>query len=268
LEGYDDATEPACAVVEPTTKSYWLYLDGNIYVLSNYPESKILAWSIFKPTFEFLQTPFSPNYNSGGTMAYVTTSYLGARIWWTPGANDISITDGVTTLTSAGTFISAADSLTITGTPNALITAQVSTLGNTFIPTKMIVMNGSVYIRDRLGYIFKYTGYDHTQATVELPWLDLKTPSQAKQFTGIDLAMTGNWTVQTSANPRASSYTTVVSRGSATSPSMILDSTFDIGHFSVSAHGTHFKIKAQSGYDANAKKLGKISIIYKEAEMK
>jgi len=40
-----------CAVLEPTSNTYWCYLnDGNIYVLSYFPALKIEAWSTFKPT--------------------------------------------------------------------------------------------------------------------------------------------------------------------------------------------------------------------------
>lgn len=39
----------ACAIVEPTTGQYWLFLKDSIYVLSYYPSSKVAAWSIFEP---------------------------------------------------------------------------------------------------------------------------------------------------------------------------------------------------------------------------
>lgn len=58
------ATEKAaaCGVVEPESGRYWLYLKGNIYVLSYFPASKIVAWSIYKPTYELagVQTTFVP----------------------------------------------------------------------------------------------------------------------------------------------------------------------------------------------------------------
>lgn len=40
----------ACAVVEPTTGQYWLFLHDTIFVLSYYPSSKVLAWSTYTPT--------------------------------------------------------------------------------------------------------------------------------------------------------------------------------------------------------------------------
>ena len=39
----------ACAIVEPQTKNYWLYLNGIIYVLSRHPSAKITAWSEYEP---------------------------------------------------------------------------------------------------------------------------------------------------------------------------------------------------------------------------
>lgn len=39
----------ACAITEPLTKNYWLYLNGTIYVLSRHPSAKITAWSTFEP---------------------------------------------------------------------------------------------------------------------------------------------------------------------------------------------------------------------------
>jgi hypothetical protein len=46
LQGYD-ATQ-VCAIVEPATKNYWCYVNGNLYVYSRRPSSKISAWSTFK----------------------------------------------------------------------------------------------------------------------------------------------------------------------------------------------------------------------------
>ena len=42
----------ACAVIEPLTGRYWLHLKGTIYVLSYYPSIKVVAWTIYKPTYD------------------------------------------------------------------------------------------------------------------------------------------------------------------------------------------------------------------------
>lgn len=40
----------ACSVVEPSTRNYWGYLNGVIYVLNDYPSNKIVGWSTYLPT--------------------------------------------------------------------------------------------------------------------------------------------------------------------------------------------------------------------------
>lgn len=41
----------ACSVVEPQTNRYWCFLTDTIYVLSYFPNSKIVGWSIYQPTY-------------------------------------------------------------------------------------------------------------------------------------------------------------------------------------------------------------------------
>lgn len=52
----------ACAIVEPSSKRYWLFLKDTIYVFSNFPSSKVAAWSKYSPTFNNggAQTAFVP----------------------------------------------------------------------------------------------------------------------------------------------------------------------------------------------------------------
>lgn len=52
----------ACASVEPSANRYWLYLNGNIYVLSYFPSSKIIAWSQYVPSYKSsnVQVTFTP----------------------------------------------------------------------------------------------------------------------------------------------------------------------------------------------------------------
>ena len=52
--------EAACSAIEPTSNRYWLYLDGNIYVLSYFISAGIAAWSVYKPTYGANQTVFVP----------------------------------------------------------------------------------------------------------------------------------------------------------------------------------------------------------------
>jgi len=198
LVGFD--ASGACGIVEPSTQQYWLYLNGNIYVLSNYPDSKVVAWSTYK----------------------ATTSIAGVQ--------------------------------------------------TAFTPEKFIISNEQVYVRDTSGKVYSYGGtdnntYDNCQVTVELPWLDLKEPSTVKQGMGVDVAMAGAWVIQASMNPRGN-LITVIDRGSTTSPSMVSDSTFDIGHFNFSGNGTHIKLKAISGANATRAKLGSLTFMYNPANKK
>jgi len=43
------AASTCCAIVEPTAKRYWAYLNGKIYILTRYINSKIVAWSTYIP---------------------------------------------------------------------------------------------------------------------------------------------------------------------------------------------------------------------------
>jgi hypothetical protein len=84
----------------------------------------------------------------------------------------------------------------------------------------------------------------------------------------MDAAFAGRWTAQIGVAPRGTSLVTVIARGSVVSPSMVEDSTFDLGHFAFSGHGTHLKVKMISGIAATAAKLGKIVVLYNPAERK
>lgn len=47
-----DGGVSACAVVDPKSGRYMVYLNGVIYVLSYFPSSKIRAWSTYLPTYQ------------------------------------------------------------------------------------------------------------------------------------------------------------------------------------------------------------------------
>jgi hypothetical protein len=254
LVGYD-ATQ-ACAVVEPTTKQYWLYLNGNIYVLSNYPASKIIAWSIFKPTSAVAITPSLGDY----------TTVVGGIYYWTKAGGGVSLTCGSTVLTATGGFVATATVATEVGTTGTLVRVDTA-----FVPEKFVVHSRQVYVRATNGKIFRYGGsdnntYDACRATIETSFLNLKEPDQFKQATGIGVAIAGNWKVEAGMDPLASNLTTIIDRGSMSSPSIVSDSTFDIGFVGFSAHGTHFKIKATSGVVPTAAKLCEVVLKFEKAE--
>jgi hypothetical protein len=170
---------PVCGIVEPTTKNFWLSLNGVIYVLSRHQSSKVSAWGTYLP---------------------------------------------------------------------------VGSDGVNFTPQKFEILNGRVYCRAVEGGLYLYGGannttYDNsTIVTVQVPWLDDKRPDHRKQFTAINAVIAGKWTVSLSADPQSNVFTTCIpTRGSATVPNTLTDSTYDLRNFSVPGLiGTHFSIKCVS----------------------
>jgi len=72
----------ACATVEPATGRYWCYLNGVIYVFSYYPNNKILGWSTYLPTYEFVTPPV------------LSAAIAGANevdLMWTVSTGDLSV---------------------------------------------------------------------------------------------------------------------------------------------------------------------------------
>ena len=123
-----------------------------------------------------------------------------------------------------------------------------------FTPEKFIVHQGRVFCLAIDGKIFLYGGednitYDSCVCSVELPWLDNKTPYVQKTSELINVAMSGSWQVDVSMDVKTKNFTTVVDYETPLQiqePSESTDSTFDEGSFGYSAIGTHFKFKAQT----------------------
>jgi hypothetical protein len=108
-----------------------------------------------------------------------------------------------------------------------------------FVPEKFVVYQGQIYARAG-DAMFRYGGtdnntYDNAVATAELPWLDVKSPSTRKVAKGLDVAMTGAWTLSAGMDPESGTLDTVFS-GTTQS--------FDKGKVPWSSQGTHFKLKA------------------------
>lgn len=166
-----------CGIVDPTTKTYWCYLnDGNIYVLSYFPELKIQAWSTFKPT------------DNNGT---------------------------------------------------------------TFVPKKLEVYNNQIYILDTNNNIYLYGGddnntYDGSVVTVVTPWLDNQSPTMYKGFESVDVGMQGKWNISAGCDPYSGTLEPILTNGTAATPDVVKDSTFDIQTIPYIANGTHFQLKAVS----------------------
>lgn len=244
----------AVSVVEPVSKRYWLYLSGVIYVFSYYESSKIIAWSTYLPTYE-LDVTITGNYSGANPGVKALTGLAPTTPhYWTKGANDTSITNGVDTLTSSG-WITSTDvgGLTMRGITSAAATATLYSK-NTFSVKKFVVKDFLVYARvalttesnlERLVVLGGTAGttYDRTVCTAELPWLDDKSPTMAKKALGFDAAFSGNWTFSFGCNPEAGTLENVGNAGSKTAPDENVDSPFDIGHIGLTGIGTHFKLK-------------------------
>lgn len=279
-----------CSIVEPTAKQYWLYLNGTTYVLSNYPTSKILAWSTYKMTYQATDVNRVKN-GSGVTMRFWIGDSSDSTKYTSDGTVNryYDVTAGSTqSFTGPKAYVmvslpsatpTGADIYTLLDNFTGEIqwdSGSVWTLTSnqtTFTPSKFVVYNNRVYVRATNNKVYLYGGtdnntYDNCQAVVELPWLDDGSPSAMKQSDAVDSAQKGLWSVYASMAPRASAYQRVISKGSTTTPSALTDSTFDTGRYPYHASGTHFKLRAVSGPNAVAAKLGMLNFIYTKGQTK
>lgn len=239
------AASTCCGIVEPTTKNYWGYLNGKIYVLSRYPSSKVQAWTTFLPQYE-AYTTLNPgaNYVASQLTQAVT---IGNVYKWTPGAHEVSLVNGTQTLTAAGYFQAQGTTVTINGTGATVTytgTLQLVTL-TTFTPTKFIVYNGLVYLRGSDNHLYVYGGtnnntYDTSVATVQLPWLDDKQPNLEKEVQAIGAALNGYWHITGSTNPIENQFIPVWDGPpSGAQGSELTDSTYDYLRIGWRQIGTH-----------------------------
>lgn len=291
LVSYD--TSGIVSIIEPTTRQYWLYVNGSIYVLSNYPSAKILAWSVYKPSYQSTDIARVSN-TSGATIRFFvgdSTDYtkytaVASSIGQyfdviSGGTQDITLPASYMMVALPGNAPLVADTLAIPDNFSGLVTY---TFGGTptltltynqqaFTPFKFVVHSKQVYVRATNNKVYIYGGtdnntYDNTQPVVELPWLDHNEPSVNKTASGIDAALLGRWAIYTSMNPKNTIYQRNINRGSPTSPSIVADSTYNIGHFPVNGFGTHFKIRAVGGAFATNAKLAMLNFMYEKANIK
>jgi len=274
LQGLSNSQKAvACGIVEPESKRYWLHLNGTLYVLSNFPASEILAWSTYLPSYGKTFIPSTGVNYDGAGHATITGLTIGAKYEWTALANDYSITTaGGVTLTSSGEFTPTATTATVTGKASDSYTGTLK--GQVlFTPEKMVVYNGQVYIRSTDGDLLVYGGtnnstYDCCIPEAKLPWLDMESPTEIKQGLGLDIAQKGKWHCYASMNPRASAPIEVINRGSATTPDVLSDSTFDVGHFPYSAQGTHLQLRFVGDASSVEQKISKLAFLYNSGNQK
>jgi hypothetical protein len=106
------------------------------------------------------------------------------------------------------------------------------------------------------------TTYDESLLTVELPWLDLKTPGTRKMAKHFDFALTSGgsltWAISAGMDPV-----------SGTLDSGVYDSadyTYDKGIVAWSSQGTHLRVRFVTSRHAAAAKLSSLTFHYQDAE--
>jgi hypothetical protein len=233
-----DEKKAACSVIDLKTNRYWLFIKDTIYVLSYFPDSKVMAWSKYLPTTLTL-VPVAGNYNSftveRPTLTYTTSGLEGSWFYWTKGLAT-SITNGTDTLTADGWILAGLEDFTVTGP----VGAYNGTLyvRRTFVPKDFCTIGNMIYCRGSIGdadYLFKYGDgtYDATLAWFRTPWLCNNAPATNKNFSAIDAALTGAWDLQAGTNFKTG---TLDALGSVT------EATFQKGAIPFVAEGTHFQI--------------------------
>jgi len=260
----------ACAIVEPSTKQYWLYLNSKIYCLSRYNASKISAWSTFDTRYQAVVTPNAASYDGSGNVTY--TIFANEPHYWVAGSGETSFVFGTNSFTSSNGFITAGGgTATVVGVPLAAVTGTLYRQG-LWGPEHFISHQGRVYAFSENKEVILYGGsdnatYDHIPLVAELPWLDLKDSSANKHFAALDLVMKGNWKIEVGTTPNSTVLREVINRGSKTAPLTISDATYDKGRFPINGNGTRIKIKATS-YNDSATVLSKIAVIHQTENKK
>lgn len=151
------------------------------------------------------------------------------------------------------------------------------TAGIQFAPQKFVIYNRQVFIRTNDFRLIQYGGadgllYDNSMMTVEIPWLDDKTPKLTKLAQGIDVAIQGGWEVRAGMDPESWDQVPdsleLVYIGQDVAGVESRDSTFDMRHISYNQQGTHFKIIARTlpSWDRVAK-LSEVQFHYNKGDI-
>jgi hypothetical protein len=106
-----------------------------------------------------------------------------------------------------------------------------------FVVEEAVSFNRRAYLRSG-DTIYVYGGlgetpiHDATPAVARLPYLDADTPTAAKELTGVDLALEGEWAVGVSLDPKQPEIVETIATVDAT--------TFNHGRIPAQGRGTHF----------------------------
>lgn len=273
------ATEKAaaCAVREPSTGLYWLFIKNTMYVFAYYPSVKILAWSQWSPSYQ--TTDLARVTNTCGGTRYFT---LGLQA--TPQSDDIilgNITNGSSVnsvksglyihvyTTDRAAYITSCtltDGLAFRGlfTYTAEFTFTCVNNQTTFVPQKFVVSNGQVFVRTS-DNIFTYGGsangtYDNVIGVLETSWLPFDAPGLIKTVRGIDVDVSGSWAGFGSTSYLSLFYNRIFD--AVTAP------TFDKGNIGWTSVGTHCKLRLQTSGASTAATISELVTYYRENESK
>lgn len=245
----------ACGVIEPVTGQYWLFLKDTLYVVSNFPSAKIIAWATWDCSYQATAGIGVTIRNGDGT-SYLFKSNIVDDVS-TATSHGVLAFLGTTAVLSPIKYIWVYDS---TGTtlieqmtvPNGLaFSGEIyyvpsSTLfaakQTAFTPQKFEVYQRQVFVSTSEGF-YAYGGadkqtYDNVVGVAETSWLDADSPANQKTFHGVDVAQSGTWNHYTGTRFSSGLLQHVLS--SATNP------TFDGGKISYSSYGTHIKHRMQT----------------------
>ena len=271
----DTQKAASCAIVEPTSNRYWLFIPnsadhdngvGKIYVFSYFPSSQIAAWSTYSPTYQAAISSPAANY-SNGVVTY-TGLTVGKRYAWTPGANEVSITNGSTTLLTAsttgsggiGSFVATSTTAMVNGISLSASFTGSLTVTTAFTPQKFLVYNGQIFIRDTNNNFYQYGGastnaYDNSGLQFTTPYLNADTPGTRKMLGAMDSAFEGTWAVNFSSDYITNLYKNIYNN---------TQSSFQFGRIQINRHATHFSF--QGVENGNGYALFSNAIVYYTTE--
>lgn len=253
----DEQRAQACAVVEPSSNRYWLYLPTNyIYVFNYFPSSQIAAWSRYRAVWS--KTPNAANYTYlFGTAYYVTFSGLvvGRTYTFQRGTKELAtsictfVHNAVEYPDQDYTFVAAATTATVNISSTTAPGAVTCALLEHFAPEKFVVQNGRVYARSG-DNVFLYGGldnqtYDRCFPQWDIPFLNAKSPATRKVYHGLDAICEGTWLVKLGTNVADANDVTAIYNN--TGPSLMR------GKSLAAKQGTHFKLRGQELSDGYAR---------------
>jgi hypothetical protein len=227
----------ACAVVEPSSNRYWLYMPtGHIYVFSYFPSSGIAAWTRYNAKWDALGNGIDPV-----TAPNYTSLVVGNLYYYTKGTGNGDFTNGSQVLTESGYFTATATTATATrlaGPGYTYERVQPSSFSS-FTPERFVTLNGRVYIRagDK---VFLYGGldnqtYDPCEPQWDIPFLNAKSPATRKLYHGLDAICEGTWQVSVGTNIADTNDVSLVYSNTGSSVMR--------GKSLAAKQGTHFKLR-------------------------